>query len=170
MPGGGDPPGFDLQACHTQRNLDAQGQSKSTDTGTAIASTFSANGVVIRSSIYSSQWCRCRDTARLVADALSASAVEYFGGDSPTVVEEWGLNSFYQPSLGFTREECVARLEDRILKTAKELQVLQGGKFVQTLLITHYVTVSAVTGRTVASSGLVAYNSRTQESREILIQ
>ena len=167
-PGSGDPSGFALKACNTQRNLDAQGRAQSTHIGTALAGAFSANGVVMRSSVYSSQWCRCLETARLVADALSASSVEYSGAVTPSVVEEWGLNSFYQPSLGFTREACM-KLEDGILKTAQESQVLRGGKFVQTLLITHYVTVNAVTGKTVSSGGLVAYNSRTKESREILI-
>ena len=168
-PGGGDPSGFNLKVCNTQRNLDAQGRAQSADIGTALAGAFSSNGVVVRSMIYSSQWCRCLDTARLIVDALSASDVDYLGGASPSVVEEWGLNSFYQPELGFSKEECIQQLEDAIIKTARESQPRQGGKLVQTLLITHYVTVSAVTGRTVASGGLVAYNSRTKESREISI-
>jgi len=168
-PGGGDPDNFELRACDTQRNLDADGRAQSTEIGNALAASFTANGVVMNHKIYSSQWCRCLDTARLVAEALADAAVEYDGGNSPSVVEEWGLNSFYQPSLGFSKDQCMERLERSLLETARESQQLRRGKFVQTLLVTHYVTVSAVTGRTVSSGGVIAYNSRTKESLEILV-
>lgn len=61
-PGNGDPPGFQLDDCSTQRNLDGTGRQQARSLGRALASAG------IRSaSLYSSQWCRCQETARLLA-------------------------------------------------------------------------------------------------------
>ena len=55
-PGGGDPDGFDLTECTTQRNLNAEGRQQATDIGEALAKAFKASGVSMRQTIYSSQW------------------------------------------------------------------------------------------------------------------
>ena len=59
-PGGGDPKNFDLYDCSTQRNLNEEviNQSK------IMGKLFSEYSIPI-DSVYSSQWCRCEDTARL---------------------------------------------------------------------------------------------------------
>ena len=59
-PGVGDPPGFRLDACHTQRNLSAMGREEAQRIGAA----FQKRGVPIRQ-VLSSRWCRCLETARL---------------------------------------------------------------------------------------------------------
>ena len=55
----GDPATFALDDCATQRNLDAQGREQARKIGAAIR----AAGVTI-DRVLTSQWCRCRDTAR----------------------------------------------------------------------------------------------------------
>lgn len=58
--GVGDPPNFQLDQCSTQRNLSDEGRAQSKH----IAQWFAARKL-IASSVQSSAWCRCKDTARL---------------------------------------------------------------------------------------------------------
>jgi phosphohistidine phosphatase SixA len=60
VPGVGDPPGFRLGDCATQRNLSEAGRRDAEALGKALA----AAGVEI-GAVLSSRWCRCLDTARL---------------------------------------------------------------------------------------------------------
>jgi broad specificity phosphatase PhoE len=60
-PGTNDPPGFRLEDCATQRNLSAEGRAQAA----RIGDLFRANGIAA-AQVYSSQWCRCLDTARLM--------------------------------------------------------------------------------------------------------
>jgi phosphohistidine phosphatase SixA len=78
-PGGGDPPGFTVDDCATQRNLGDEGREEARGIGEA----FRTRGVPV-GRVLSSQWCRCLETARLA-----------FGRVAP-----WpALNSyFYEPS------------------------------------------------------------------------
>lgn len=56
----GDPPGYRLDDCATQRNLSAAGRAQARGIGEALR----AAGVRI-DLVRSSVWCRCRDTAQL---------------------------------------------------------------------------------------------------------
>jgi phosphohistidine phosphatase SixA len=59
--GVGDPPGFVMGQCHTQRNLSVEGRQACRDLGLWMrAQSFQPDAV------RSSQWCRCQDTAQLV--------------------------------------------------------------------------------------------------------
>ena len=58
-PGRGDPPGFKIDDCKTQRNLNKKGINQSKK----IGKLFKKNKVPI-DQVLSSQWCRCRDTAK----------------------------------------------------------------------------------------------------------
>jgi phosphohistidine phosphatase SixA len=61
-PGGaGDPPGFRLDDCSTQRNLSAKGRADAQ----AVGQKLRAKGVAV-AKLLSSPWCRCVDTARLL--------------------------------------------------------------------------------------------------------
>lgn len=77
-PGTGDPPGFTLDDCTTQRTLNDTGRAQARATGEA----FRAHGVPV-SRVLSSQWCRCTETARLLALAPveDASTLNSFFGD-----------------------------------------------------------------------------------------
>jgi phosphohistidine phosphatase SixA len=59
-PGAGDPPGYRLGDCATQRNLDDAGRSQAERVG----QWFAKQGLT-PAHVRNSPWCRCRDTARL---------------------------------------------------------------------------------------------------------
>ena len=87
--------------------------------------------------ILSSEWCRCKETTELLN------------------LQEWttfsGLNSFFQ---NFAEKEVVLQRLDQ-----KHNQLASG----VTLMVTHQVVIKAVTGQSVGSGGLVAFNTRTKE-------
>jgi phosphohistidine phosphatase SixA len=56
--GAGDPPGFRLEDCATQRNLSPQGR----EDAKALGERFRAHGSKV-DKVLSSEWCRCHDTA-----------------------------------------------------------------------------------------------------------
>lgn len=58
--GVGDPPGFALGQCSSQRNLSDQGRQASRRMG-----TWMQDQKLRPDAVLSSQWCRCQDTARL---------------------------------------------------------------------------------------------------------
>ena len=61
-PGGvGDPPGFRLDDCATQRNLSAKGRADAARIGARLRSERIAVERIV-----SSPWCRCMDTATLL--------------------------------------------------------------------------------------------------------
>jgi phosphohistidine phosphatase SixA len=60
VPGVGDPPGFRVEDCATQRNLSEAGREEARRIGAA----FRERGIPV-GEVLSSRWCRCLDTARL---------------------------------------------------------------------------------------------------------
>jgi phosphohistidine phosphatase SixA len=58
---GGDPPGFKIDDCATQRNMDDRGRSQAK----AVGEGFRQHGVRA-DRILSSPWCRCLETAQLM--------------------------------------------------------------------------------------------------------
>lgn len=66
-PGIGDPPGFDLQKCATQRNLSPAGREEARRLGRALKQLD-----IPIAAVRSSRWCRCLETAR-----------QAFGGAEP---------------------------------------------------------------------------------------
>ncbi|WP_018409819.1 histidine phosphatase family protein [Methyloversatilis thermotolerans] len=60
-PGIGDPPGFRIDDCATQRNLSAEGRQQAKRSGEALVE----HGIRF-DAVWSSAWCRCIDTARLM--------------------------------------------------------------------------------------------------------
>ena len=59
---GGDPPGFKIDDCATQRNMDERGRTQSR----AVGEAFRQHGVRV-DKVLSSPWCRCLETVRLMA-------------------------------------------------------------------------------------------------------
>jgi broad specificity phosphatase PhoE len=59
-PGVGDPPGFELQDCATQRNLTEAGRAHAR----RIGAEFRKRGIPV-GRVLSSPWCRCIETAKL---------------------------------------------------------------------------------------------------------
>ena len=123
-PGTGDPPNFKLNDCSTQRNLDDAGRAQAAELGARLAGAG-----VTQAKVYSSQWCRCLDTARLLKLGPP--------------VELPALNSFFgRPQ---NREPNLAALRTFLA----ELPV--AGPPV--VLVTHQVTISALTGQGTVSGG-----------------
>lgn len=61
----GDPPGFRLDDCATQRNLSDAGRAEARRIGAA----FRRHGIPV-DRVLSSRWCRCLETARLAFDRV----------------------------------------------------------------------------------------------------
>jgi phosphohistidine phosphatase SixA len=61
VPGTGDPPGFTLDDCSTQRNLSDEGREQARRIGARLRKERVPVGRVLTSA-----WCRCRETARLL--------------------------------------------------------------------------------------------------------
>lgn len=79
-PGTGDPPGFVLEDCATQRNLSDEGRAQAARLGEA----FRANGVAV-DRVLSSGWCRCVETATLAFGAAEVwPPLHSFFGDAST--------------------------------------------------------------------------------------
>lgn len=73
-PGGfGDPPGFRVEDCATQRNLSEKGRADAAKIGARLK----REGIAFEK-ILSSPWCRCIDTARLL-DLGTAETESTFG-------------------------------------------------------------------------------------------
>jgi phosphohistidine phosphatase SixA len=60
-PGRGEPDGFDLSDCSTQRNLSDEGRNEARDLG----AMFRARGINVMK-VLTSRWCRARETAELM--------------------------------------------------------------------------------------------------------
>ena len=92
-PGVGDPPGFRLDDCATQRNLSADGRAQAERLGAALREAGIAIGPV-----RSSRWCRCLDTARLAFGhvepwpVLDSFFADRSGADAQTAaLRRWAL-------------------------------------------------------------------------------
>ena len=115
-PGTGDPPEFQLGQCRTQRNLSDEGR----DQARTIGGLFRENGIRA-ARIYSSQWCRCMETAKLL--------------DFGAVAELPVLNSFFQ---NYERRDSQTRM---LLEWLGEQNLDR-----PTVLVTHQVNITALTG------------------------
>lgn len=80
-PGIGDPAGFVLGDCATQRNLSEAGREQAR----RIGERFRERGIEV-GEVRSSRWCRCRETARLLGlgDVIPTPALDSFFRDRST--------------------------------------------------------------------------------------
>ena len=130
VPGIGDPPGFRLEDCATQRNLSLEGQQQAR----AMGAWFARHGIVF-SRVRSSQWCRCLDTA---AEAFGRSRVEPYPD----------LNSFFQGH-GNRQRQILG------LKRAGEMP----GRGLE-IWVTHQVTIGALSGQGVGMGEMLAVRAQ----------
>jgi broad specificity phosphatase PhoE len=113
----GDPPGYRLDECRTQRNLSESGRAEARRLG----ERFREERVRV-SKVYTSPWCRCRETARLA-----------FGE-----AEDWeALGSF------FDRPDQAAQATERVVRRiAGYGRRRPAGNVV---MVTHNVNIAAIT-------------------------
>jgi len=125
-PGSGDPPGFLLDDCATQRNLSPAGVEEAVRIGAALRAAGVAGA-----SVFSSRWCRCLDTAQALA----------LGPVTPLSA----LDSFYaSPAERVSRTAALhAWLDQADLRRPM-------------VLVTHQVNITALTGVVPAQGELLA--------------
>jgi len=137
-PGTGDPPGFRLEDCATQRNLSDAGREQARALGDRLR-----DAGITEARVYSSRWCRCLETARL----LDLGPVEPLPA----------LDSFFQQRSAGPARTQVARAF---------LQSLPPGPPV--VMVTHQVNISALTGEFTASGGGIVAKPQSDGSLHIL--
>ncbi len=125
-PGNGDPNNFNINDCSTQRNLDKNGivQSKK------IGLFFKKNKVKI-DKVLSSEWCRCKDTAKY--------AFQHFETFD-------ALNSFYD-------ERFAANEAKQIIDLKNYIKDWDGDK--NLVLVTHFVVISSILNIGVSSGEII---------------
>jgi len=114
-PGSGDPNNFNLNACSTQRNLNNDGKKQAKH----IGEFFIKNEIQIEM-VLSSEWCRCKETAKIAFNEFSTNNF---------------LNSFYSSKYAENKDKQVDALKNYIknFKSNKNL-----------VFVTHYVLISEV--------------------------
>ena len=126
-PGGGDPPGFKIDDCKTQRNLDKVGIEQSK----AIGKLFKNNKIPV-DKVLSSQWCRCKDTAK------------------------YAFNNYFEfPALNSTFQSSFAKNEPNQLKHLQTFVNNWDGDGGNLVLITHYSIITAITNAVPSSGEIV---------------
>ena len=126
-PGGGDPSGFDLKDCKTQRNLNQTGINQSK----RIGRLFKKNKVPI-DQVLSSQWCRCKDTAKHAFKNYK---------------EFSALNSTFRSPYDENAKKQIKELKNFVKNW--------NGKGRNLILVTHYVIITAVTDAIPSSGEIV---------------
>ena len=114
-PGSGDPENFELQNCSTQRNLNEIGIQQSKKIGLI----FKKNEIKI-DNIYSSEWCRCKDTAKYAFDDF-----ETFDA----------LNSFYDIRFAANEDKQIKDFYEFIESIDSKNNIV---------FVTHYVVIGAI--------------------------
>jgi phosphohistidine phosphatase SixA len=127
-PGYGDPAGYVIGQCATQRNLGDAGKKQAKTIGAWLGQQGIASAQV-----FSSPWCRCLDTAQL----LNKGAVK----------TEASLGSFFD-NMALERKQTKA-LEAFI---QNELAKASKGPLI---LVTHHVNIQAFTGKVVGVGDMV---------------
>ena len=116
----GDPPGYRLDDCRTQRNLNDAGRAQARAWGKAVAEKAIPIG-----GVFSSVWCRCVETATLAF------------GQAGRAPDTWpALNSHFDSASSATlqAEQVRGGIPAR-MQTAKNL-----------VLVTHQVNITTLTG------------------------
>ena len=129
-PGNGDPNNFDINDCSTQRNLDENGIEESKKIG-----LFFKNNKIKIDKVLSSQWCRCKDTAK-----YAFKNFETFDA----------LNSFYDEKFAENETKQIKNLKNYIKNWNSDKNLV---------LITHFVVISSILN-TGSSSGEIIISDK----------
>ena len=129
-PGGGDPDNFDVNDCSTQRNLNNEGISQSK----LIGEFFVKNKIQI-DQVLSSEWCRCKDTAKYAFKNFKTFNA---------------LNSFFSSKFAQNEDKQIKDLKNFIHNWKSEKNLV---------LVTHYVVISSMLNMAVGSGEIVITNN-----------
>jgi phosphohistidine phosphatase SixA len=136
-PGIGDPPGFRLGDCSTQRNLSQKGR----DEARAIGAAFTRRTIPL-GPVLSSRWCRCQETARLA-----------FGRVEPAPM----LDSM------FSDDDYTARR--KVYEVLSYVAGWDGAA--NLVLVTHAVNIQELTGQSIDSGEIVVAVPRDRKLKAI---
>ena len=125
-PGNGDPLNFDILDCSTQRNLSKGGESQALK----IGKFFEKNDIKI-SKVLSSEWCRCKDTAKI---AFGRYETKDF------------LNSFYEDRFSKNKDKQILDFQKFIKNWDYPGNLI---------LVTHYVVISEILDLATSSGEIV---------------
>ena len=114
-PGGGDPEGFEISNCASQRNLNKEGIEQSK----RIGQFFLENNIRI-GKVLSSEWCRCKQSAEL---AFNKYETKKF------------LNSFFSQKFFHNKDSQIKELKEYIKKWDGKNNLI---------FVTHYVVISEI--------------------------
>ncbi len=128
-PGSGDPDNFNLNDCSTQRNLSIEGQRQAEYIG-----EFFRNNKVKIDKVLSSEWCRCKETAKIAFKNFSTNSF---------------LNSFYSSKFAKNKDKQVKALKEYIKKFKSDKNLV---------LVTHYVLISEILNYGPSSGEIVVSN------------
>ena len=129
-PGNGDPSDFEIDNCSTQRNLDKNGIEQSK----RIGFFFKKNQIKI-DKVLSSEWCRCKDTAKYAFKNFKTFDA---------------LNSFYDEKFAANEAKQIKDLKNYIKRWNSDKNLV---------LITHFVVISSILN-TGASSGEIIISDK----------
>jgi phosphohistidine phosphatase SixA len=125
-PGSGDPNNFNLNDCSTQRNLSNEGREQSK----YIGEFFKKNKISI-DKVLSSEWCRCKETAKIAFKNFSTNSF---------------LNSFFSFEYVKNKDKQIKMLNDYVKKFKSEKNLI---------LVTHYVLIFEVLNYAPSSGEIV---------------
>ena len=128
-PGNGDPNNFNLNDCSTQRNLSEEGRKQAKYIG-----EFFRNNKVKIDKVLSSEWCRCKETAKIAFKNFSTNSF---------------LNSFYSSKFAKNKDKQVKALKEYIKKFKSDKNLV---------LVTHYVLISELLNYGPSSGEIVVSN------------
>ena len=129
-PGNGDPNNFDINDCSTQRNLDKNGIAQSKKIG-----LFFKNNKIKIDKVLSSEWCRCKDTAKYAFKKFDTFDA---------------LNSFYDERFAANEAKQIKDLKNYIKKWDSDKNLI---------LVTHFVVISSILN-TGSSSGEIIISDK----------
>ena len=139
-PGGGDPAGFRLGDCRTQRNLSREGRQQARAIGAAI----DRSAIDIKA-VLSSPWCRATDTATLL-DAGPVRTKRYLGST-------------------FTAPQSVSDVREA--RTRRLIRSHQGADGVL-ILVGHYANIMDLTGEAIDSGESLIVRMNPQGDLQVL--
>ena len=128
-PGGGDPINFDINKCSTQRNLSDSGRNQASEIG-----SFFKNNNILVDKVYSSEWCRCKETALI---AFKEFETKNF------------LNSFFSSKFTKNKDSQIEKLKEFINNWDGKNNVI---------FVTHYVVISEILNYSPSSGEIVISN------------
>ena len=127
-PGVGDPANYSLEDCKTQRNLDSEGRKQA-----AFVGEWLKKQGIQKADVYSSVWCRCRDTATLLnfgTYKVEPSLASFFDDMSKAKASNVRLQRFISEKIKSKGDQAL-------------------------IMVTHHVNILEFMGENIASGDMV---------------